>query len=361
MDNKKATLILEDGSVFLGRNFGASGESLGEIVFNTSMTGYQEILTDPSYYGQHVVMTYPLIGNYGINPEDFESSKSNVFGLIVKEYANHPSHWRSKKTLDEYLKEEGVIGISELDTRMITKKIREKGTMKAILTTENISIEDAMVKLKEPLKKDQVAQVSLKEKVTIPGNGLRIVVMDFGSKNGIVKDLLKRDCEVVIVPYNTKFQEINTLHPDGVLLSNGPGDPKDVEETIDTIREIIKNKIPLLGICLGHQLLALASDADTEKLKFGHRGGNHPVKDLGTNSIYMTSQNHGYTVTKESINPDVLTITHIAVNDGTIEGLALKNSPGFSIQYHPEASPGPYDSSYLFDQFIQLMTKHRRV
>ncbi len=356
--NKEATLILEDGSMFIGKNFGATGESFGELVFNTSMTGYQEILTDPSYYGQHVVMTYPLIGNYGINMEDFESSRPNVFGFVVREYAQYPSHWRNRKTIDEFLKEHGIIGISEIDTRMITKKIREKGTMKAILTTNQISKEETMIKLKEPLRKDQVIQVSNKHKIIMHGRGPRVVVIDFGSKQGIVRELLERRCEVIVVPYNTKFEEIVELNPDGILLSNGPGDPKDVEGIIDTIKELLDRKIPLLGICLGHQLFALACGANTEKLKFGHRGGNHPVKDLKTNNIYMTSQNHGYSVTNESIDPDILSITHVAVNDGTIEGIEHNKAPAFSIQYHPEASPGPYDSSYLFDQFVQVMKKH---
>ncbi len=356
--NKIATLILEDGSVFIGENFGASGESIGEIVFNTSMTGYQEILTDPSYYGQHVVMTYPLIGNYGVNIEDFESSKPNVFGFVVREYAKYPSHWRSRKTIDEFLKEHGIIGISEVDTRMITKKIRDKGTMKAILTTNQICKEEAMIKLKEPLRKDQVAQVSNKQIIKISGKGLRVVVIDYGSKQGIVRELLKRNCEVIVVPYDTLFEKIVELDPHGILLSNGPGDPKDVKESIDIIKKIINYKIPLFGICLGHQLFALACGADTEKLKFGHRGGNHPVKDLKTKNIYMTSQNHGYSVTMDSIDPSVLSITHLAVNDGTIEGIEHNNAPAFAIQYHPEASPGPYDNGYIFDEFIQLMKQH---
>lgn len=353
--DKIARLILEDGSIFKGKSFGAEGDSIGEIVFNTSMTGYQEILTDPSYFGQFVVMTYPLIGNYGINMEDFESDVPHVFGFIVREYAEQPSHWRNKKSLDSFLKENNIIGISEIDTRMITKKIREKGTMKALLTTNEVSVEEALQKLKAPLTTSQVENVSINKRFVVPGRGLRVALIDYGYKKGILRELVERNCEVTVFPYNTPYEEIMKLEPDGVLLSNGPGDPKDVEGTLETILEIVSHKIPLFGICLGHQLFALASGADTEKLKFGHRGGNHPVKDLVSNKIFMSSQNHGYAVNKESLENTLLKITHIAVNDGTIEGLAHREAPAFSVQYHPEASPGPYDNNYLFEQFIELM------
>jgi len=353
--DKTATLYLEDGTVFTGESFGSSGESFGEIVFNTGMTGYQEILTDPSYYGQFVVMTYPLIGNYGINLEDFESVKPRVFGFVVREYAEYPSHWRNKKTLDQFLKEHGIIGISGVDTRMITKKIREKGTMKAILTTKPMTKEEAFERLNAPLRKDQVKQVSIDQSFTIPGRGERVVLVDYGYKQGILRELLERHCEVTVVPYHATFEQIKKLNPDGILLSNGPGDPKDVEGATETIQEMIEHEIPLFGICLGHQLFALANGADTEKMKFGHRGGNHPVKDLVTNKVYMTSQNHGYTVTHQSLDQCPLKITHTAVNDGTVEGLTHTYAPAFSVQYHPEASPGPYDNTYLFDQFIALM------
>ncbi|OEF99102.1 carbamoyl phosphate synthase small subunit [Vulcanibacillus modesticaldus] len=359
MSKKIATLVLEDGSSFVGTAFGSEGESIGEIVFNTGMTGYQEILTDPSYYGQLVVMTYPLIGNYGINLEDFESVKPRVFGFVVKEYAESPSHWRSKKSLDQFLKEHRIIGIAGIDTRMITRKIREKGTMKAIITTNEINKEEALQKLQSPLRNDQVSQVSIKQPFNLPGRGSRVVLVDYGYKQGILRELLERHCEVTVVPYDTNFETIKNLSPDGVLLSNGPGDPKDVNGAVETIKEIIANEIPLFGICLGHQLFALANGADTKKMKFGHRGVNHPVKELETNKIYMTSQNHGYSVSNDSVNNCPLKVTHIAINDGTIEGLAHRYAPAFSVQYHPEASPGPYDSTYLFDQFIQLMRNEK--
>lgn len=355
MSKHIATLFLEDGTSFIGDSFGAEGESFGEIVFNTGMTGYQEILTDPSYYGQFVVMTYPLIGNYGINYEDFESVKPRAFGFIVREYAEYPSHYRSKKTISQFLKEHGILGISGIDTRMVTKKIREKGTMRALLTTNEITKEEALQKLQRPFLKDQVSKVSLNEPITMPGRGSRVVLIDYGYKQGILRELLERHCEVTVVPFDTTIDEIIKLNPDGVLLSNGPGDPKDVIETVETIQGILNKKIPLFGICLGHQLFALANGGDTEKMKFGHRGGNHPVKELDTNHIYMTSQNHGFTVKESSINNSSLKITHIAVNDGTVEGLKHIEAPAFSVQYHPEASPGPYDNTYLFDQFIDLI------
>lgn len=354
-----AKLFLEDGSVFIGKSFGASGESMAEIVFNTSMTGYQEILTDPSYYGQFVVMTYPLTGNYGINQKDFESVKPRIFGFVVREHAAYPSHWRSKKSLAQFLKEYGIIGISEIDTRMITKKIRQKGTMKSLLTTEDIDYNEAMEKLKNPLPANQVAQVSVKKQLPYPGRGPRIVLVDYGYKQGILRELLARNCQVTVVPYNTSFEQIKVINPDGILLSNGPGNPKDVAGARGMIQRIIKENIPLFGICLGHQLFALASGADTEKMKFGHRGGNHPVKDLETDKIYMTSQNHGYSVLKDSLKECPLKISHIAINDQTIEGLTHLKAPAFSVQYHPEASPGPYDNSYLFDRFLDLINDRK--
>lgn len=356
---KKAKLYLEDGSLFIGESFGATGESMGELVFNTSMTGYQEILTDPSYYGQIVVMTYPLIGNYGINPEDFESINPKVFGLVVREYAEFPSHWRENKSLDQYLAENNILGISGIDTRMITKKIREKGTMKALLTTEELTDQEVLLKLQKPLYNQQVSSVSIKEPFTTPGRDSRIVLIDYGYKQGILRELIERKCEVTVVPYDTSYEKIKGFNPDGVVLSNGPGDPKDVKGATETIKRIIEDKLPMFGICLGHQLFALANGADTEKMKFGHRGGNHPVKDLLINKVYLTSQNHGYTVTMNSLNNENLEISHVAVNDKTIEGLTHKEAPAFSVQFHPEASPGPNDSSYLFDKFLELIKKSK--
>lgn len=359
MTIKRAKLFLEDGSSYIGESFGATSESMGELVFNTSMTGYQEILTDPSYYGQLVVMTYPLIGNYGINPDDFESIKPKVFGFVVREYAEHPSHWRENKSLDQYLAENNIPGISGVDTRMITKKIRNKGTMKALLTTEELTEEEVHLKLQEPLYNQQVSRVSIKEPFTMPGKGRRIVLIDYGYKQGILRELIERKCEVTVVPYDASYELIKGFNPDGVILSNGPGDPKDVKGTTEIINRIIEDKLPLFGICLGHQLFALANEADTEKMKFGHRGGNHPVKDLFTNKLYLTSQNHGYTVMMDSIKNTQLEITHIAINDNTVEGLIHKEAPAFSVQFHPEAAPGPNDSSDLFDKFLDLINKSK--
>lgn len=356
----KARLLLEDGTLFVGRSFGAEGESVGEVVFNTGITGYQEVLSDPSYYGQMVTMTYPLIGNYGINRDDFESIQPFVHGFIVREHAEVPSNWRSEYTVDRLLKEYDVIGISHIDTRMLTRKIRHHGTMKGIMTTGTDSVEVLMEKLEAtPLKTDQVPHVSTKSMFSCPGTGLRVVLVDFGSKYGILRELTKRGCDVVVVPYNTSAADIQRLRPDGVLLSNGPGDPKDVAVAVDMIQRILP-QYPLFGICLGHQLFALANGADTEKLKFGHRGGNHPVKDLSSGRIFITSQNHGYTVTDSSVKGTDLVITHTNTNDNTIEGLKHKQYPAYSIQYHPEAAPGPYDSGYLFDEFIDIMNRIKK-
>jgi carbamoyl-phosphate synthase small subunit len=356
----QARLLLEDGTVFTGKSYGAQGESVGEVVFNTGITGYQEVLSDPSYCGQLVTMTYPLIGNYGINRDDFESVRPFIHGFIVREHAEVPSNWRSQYTIDQLLKDYDIVGISEIDTRMLTRKIRHHGTMKGIMTTGNDSVGALLEKLKAtPLMTDQVPMVSTKSIFSCPGTGHRVVLMDFGSKYGIIRELIKRNCDVLVVPYNTPVSEIRRLRPDGILLSNGPGDPKDVMGSVQTIKEVI-GEIPLFGICLGHQLFALASGANTEKLKFGHRGGNHPVKDLETGRVFITSQNHGYTVTKESVANTDLVVTHISTNDETVEGLKHKTLPAFSIQYHPEAAPGPYDSGYLFEEFIDLMDRAKK-
>jgi carbamoyl-phosphate synthase small subunit len=356
----QARLLLEDGTLFIGNSFGAEGESVGEVVFNTGITGYQEVLSDPSYCGQMVTMTYPLIGNYGINRDDFESVRPFIHGFIVREHSVVPSNWRSQYTIDQLLKDYDIVGISDIDTRMLTRKIRHHGTMKGIMTTGNDSIEALMEKMKAtPLMTDQVPQVSTKSIFSCPGTGHRVVLMDFGSKYGIIRELIKRNCDVVVVPYNTPASEIKRLRPDGVLLSNGPGDPKDVLGSVQTIKEIV-GQFPLFGICLGHQLFALASGANTEKLKFGHRGGNHPVKDLESGRVFITSQNHGYTVTKETVDNTDLMVTHISANDQTVEGLKHKTLPAFSIQYHPEAAPGPYDSGYLFDEFIDMMDRAKK-
>lgn len=350
----KARLLLEDGTCFTGISFGAEGESIGEVVFHTSMTGYQEVLTDPSNYGQIVTMTYPLIGNYGFNKMDNESRGSFVRGLVVREYAEYASNWRNEISIAQWLKEHGVIGIAEIDTRMLTKKIRQHGTMKGIITTGNESEKELLERLQTPLLEDRVAKVSGEYQDHFEGASKRVVLIDYGAKYHLRHELEERGCEVVLVPYHTTAKEILELKPDGVLLSNGPGDPKNVPEAIATIADLL-GKIPIFGICLGHQLFALACGADTEKLKFGHRGGNHPVKELATDRTVITAQNHDYAVKANSVDESILRISHIALNDSTIEGLEHKTFPAFSVQYHPEAAPGPKDSGYLFDRFIKMM------
>lgn len=350
----KARILLEDGTLFEGTSFGAKGQSVGEVVFNTSMTGYQEILTDPSYCGQIVVMTYPLIGNYGINRDDNESLRPHAHGLVVREAAEFTSNWRSEQSIDHYLEEYGIIGIAGIDTRMLTRKLRVHGTMKGIITTGDEPIEELKERIQAPLMRDQVARVSTKSIHIAPSFGKRVVLMDFGAKHNIQRELVERNCEVISVPYDTTAEEILRFRPDGVMLSNGPGDPKDVPEAIRTVQKLL-GKVPIFGICLGHQLFALACGADTEKMKFGHRGGNHPVKELATGRTVITSQNHGYAVQADSVNGTDLVISHIALNDGTVEGLVHKTLPAFSVQYHPESAPGPLDSGYLFDHFHELM------
>lgn len=356
----KRQLILEDGSVFIGQGFGSDKEMSGEVVFNTGMTGYQETLSDPSYCSQIVTLTYPLIGNYGINRDDFESIEPTVNGLIVKEYCEYPSNFRSQYTIDAFLKEKDIPGLADIDTRRLTRIIRKHGVLRGKICRMEAKVEEVVATLKSTnLPRDQVKQVSTKRAYPAPGRGYKVVVVDFGMKHGILRELIKRDCDVIVVPYDTPAEQILQLHPDGIMLSNGPGDPKEIKEGIEMIKGVI-GKIPLFGICLGHQLVALACGADTAKLKFGHRGSNHPVKNLETNRIEITSQNHGYTVTKESVKGTDLIVTHTALNDGTVEGLKHMKYPAFTVQYHPEASPGPEDSNYLFDQFITLMAENKK-
>jgi carbamoyl-phosphate synthase small subunit len=355
----KRQLILEDGTVFIGNGFGSEINTMGEVVFNTGMTGYQEILSDPSYCGQIVTLTYPLVGNYGINRDDFESIHPAISAFIVKEVADYPSNWRSDWSLDEYFKMKNIPAISGIDTRKLTRIIRQYGTLKgAICGMESDAQEVIQTLQQNGLVTNQVQQVSTKTAYPSPGRGYRIVLVDFGMKHGILRELNKRDCDIIVVPYHTTATEILQLRPDGIMLSNGPGDPKDVPEAIEMIKGVL-GKVPLFGICLGHQLFALACGADTGKMKFGHRGSNHPVKDLSTGKIAITSQNHGYTVEEESIGNKPLIVTHIALNDGTIEGLKHREYPAFTVQYHPEASPGPEDANGLFDQFLQ-MVKHEK-
>ncbi|BDG35077.1 carbamoyl phosphate synthase small subunit [Saccharococcus caldoxylosilyticus] len=356
----KRQLVLEDGSFFIGEVFGSTEKTIGEVVFNTGMTGYQEILTDPSYCGQIVTMTYPLIGNYGINRDDFESIEPHIHGLIVKEVCNVPSNWRNEMTLDEYLKEKKIPGLAGIDTRKLTRIIRQYGTLKGMICDLDVSVQEVVEYLKTTaLPRDQVKRVSTKSPYPSPGRGYRVVLVDFGMKHGILRELNKRNCDVIVLPYNATAEQVLCLHPDGVMLSNGPGDPKDVPEAIEMIRGIL-GKVPIFGICLGHQLFALACGADTEKMKFGHRGSNHPVKHLATGKVAITSQNHGYTVKKESLPHTRLEVTHIALNDGTIEGLRHLDYPAFTVQYHPEASPGPEDSNSLFDEFIVMIREFKK-
>ncbi len=356
----KRSLILETGDVFTGIAFGSEKESAGEVVFTTGMTGYQETLSDPSYCGQIVTMTYPLIGNYGINRDDFESIEPAIKGMVVRELADMPSNFRSDASLNELFLLKEIPGIQGVDTRKLTRIIREYGSVKGYFTEAGVevNVEEIVAKLKQTtFPTDQVKQVSTKRPYPSPGRGKRVVLVDFGMKHGILRELNKRNCDVVVVPYNTTAEEIMAIYPDGIMLSNGPGDPKDVPEAITMLKEII-GKIPVFGICLGHQLFALASGGDTFKLKFGHRGANHPVKDLKTGRTELTSQNHGYTVDPESLVKTRLEVTHVALNDGTVEGLRHLDLPAFTVQYHPEASPGPEDSNHLFDQFIELMNTH---
>jgi len=353
----KRQLVLEDGTVFIGNAFGSEIETVGEVVFTTGMTGYQETITDPSFCGQIVTLTYPLIGNYGVNREDFESINPAIKGLIVKEAATYPSNWRSDISIHEFLERKGIPGIEGIDTRKLTRIIRKYGTLKGAICSIKENPEEVIARLKQiELPTNQVKQVSTKNPYPSPGRGHKVVLVDFGSKHGILRELNNRDCDVTVVPYHTSAEEILSLHPDGVMLSNGPGDPKDVPEAIKMVRDLL-GKVPLFGICLGHQLFALACGADTYKLKFGHRGANHPVKDLRTGKVVFTSQNHGYAVDETSIPYSDLEITQININDQTVEGLKHKKYSAFTVQYHPEASPGPEDSNQLFDEFLNEMNQ----
>ncbi|MGN8645079.1 carbamoyl phosphate synthase small subunit [Gracilibacillus sp. HCP3S3_G5_1] len=355
----KRQLILEDGTVFNGEAFGSSKESIGEVVFNTGMTGYQETLSDPSYCGQIVTMTYPLIGNYGINRDDFETITPSIFGFVVKEFSDKPSNFRSDENLNEYLKANNIPGIAGIDTRKLTKILRKHGTMRGIITEAGAEDKEAPGKLAQAkLMTNQVEVVSTVKPYVSPGRGYRIVLVDFGMKHGILRELTKRNCHVTVVPYDYSAENILRLKPDGIMLTNGPGNPKNVPEAIEMIKKVIPH-VPTFGICLGHQLLALACGADTEKLKFGHRGSNHPVYDFETKRTYLTSQNHGYAVTEESIAQTDLELTQVALNDKTVEGIRHLNYPAFSVQYHPESSPGPDDTNYLFDRFIENIASYQ--
>lgn len=368
-----AILALEDGSIFVGQSFGAQGERYGEIVFNTSMTGYQEILTDPSYKGQIVTMTYPLIGNYGINDEDGESSRPQVEGFVVKELSRIASNWRSQTSLEQYLKNHDVVGIEGIDTRALTKHIRTAGAMKAVLSTEDFDEKRLVRKARESPGlpgRDLVKAVTCKETYcwknkakTLAASSDNedtsscrhaVVAIDCGIKYNILRLLSRAGCDVTVVPAKTTAQAILSYKPDGLFLSNGPGDPAAVPYVVATVRQLI-DKLPIFGICLGHQILGLALGGETYKLKFGHRGGNQPVQDIATGKVAITSQNHGFCVDSQTIAVKEVELTHINLNDKTLEGMRHKKYPVFSIQYHPESSPGPHDAKYLFEYFVKLM------
>lgn len=390
----KAFLLLEDGTVFEGTHIGADKDVISEIVFNTSMAGYLEVLTDPSYAGQAVCMTYPLIGNYGVCREDMESRQPWPDGFIVRELSRIPSNFRSDMSLQQFLEENGVPGIAGIDTRALTRILREKGTMNGMITTnEHYNMEEIIPRLKAYTTGKVVEKVTCTEKYTLTpsaeladngpvsgsavfdkeayeagkkemrpsmvrslnGKGLKVALLDFGAKANIAYSLAQRGCEVTVYPAWTKAEEIIAAAPDGIMLSNGPGDPKECTDIIAEVKKLYDTDIPIFAICLGHQLMALATGADTHKLKYGHRGGNHPVKDLATGRVYISSQNHGYVVDTDKLDPNVAVPAFVNVNDGTNEGLAYTGKNIFTVQYHPEACPGPQDSGYLFDRFIDMM------
>lgn len=351
----KAFLILEDGTVFTGASIGSTRDMISEIVFNTSMTGYLEVLTDPSYAGQAVTMTYPLIGNYGITP-DMESKKAWPDGYIVRELSRMPSNFRSQGTIQEFLEKQDIPGIAGIDTRALTKILREKGTMNGMITTnEDYDIDEVITRLKAYIVGDVVSEVSCNEPYVLEGNGPKVALMDFGAKNNIARSLSRRGCKVTVYPAHTSAEDIIKADPDGIMLSNGPGDPETCVSIIQEIKKLYNSDIPIFAICLGHQLMALANGAKTYKLKYGHRGGNHPVKDLSSNRVYISSQNHGYAVDASTMDPSIAKEAFVNVNDGTNEGLSYEGKNIFTVQFHPEACPGPQDSGYLFDRFMDMM------
>jgi carbamoyl-phosphate synthase small subunit len=352
----KAFLILEDGHVFEGKSIGSTDEIISEIVFNTSMTGYLEVLTDPSYAGQAVCMTYPLIGNYGICLEDMEADRPWQSGFIVREIAKKPSNFRSEQSINRFLINNNITGIEGIDTRALTKILRNQGTMKGMITTnESYDLEDCLKRIKAWQMGHVVLDVTCKEKIVYPGTGYRVAVVDLGAKKNIIKSLTKRNCEVIVYPAETPAEEIIADAPDGIMLTNGPGDPKECKVTIEQIKKLFATDIPIFAICLGHQLMALANGGDTVKMKYGHRGANHPVKDLKTNKVYISTQNHGYMVKEESLDRKVAEVSFINVNDGTVEGIHYLGKNAQTVQFHPEACAGPLDTDYLFDVFMNMM------
>lgn len=370
----KAIIALEDGTIFQGKSFTGPGEAVGEIVFNTSMSGYQEVLTDPSYTGQLVTMTYPLIGNYGINTEDMESSAIHPKAFLIKEYNSVPSNFRSVKNLGDFLKEYDVLGVEGFDTRALVRHIRIKGAMKAVVSTDTENPEQLIEKAKNwsgLVGQNMVERVTCKEPYGWTENGpvagthfktaqslvdkpIKIVAFDFGIKYNQARIFMEKGCQVQVVPATTDAETVLDMNPDGIFLSNGPGDPDGVEGVVETVQNLLEKK-PVFGICLGHQMLGLAYGGKAYKLKFGHRGGNQPVKDLTTGRVEITSQNHGFCIDEDSLNKDEIEITHINLNDGSLEGMKHKKYPAFSVQYHPEHAPGPHDAMYLFDRFIEMI------
>lgn len=360
----KAKIALEDGKIFSGVSFGADGERCGEVVFNTSMSGYQEVLTDPSYKGQIVTMTYPLIGNYGVNSDDVESSKLHLEGFVVRECSRITSNWRSQKSLSQYLKENNIIGIEGVDTRALARHIRLKGAMKAVISTQCRDDKTLVEKAKNSqglVGKDLVKHVSCQQPYYWSKKGSKkIVVVDCGVKFNILRKLAVMDCRVLVVPAGFGAEDILKENPDGILLSNGPGDPQAVPYIVEEVKKLL-GKVPIFGICFGHQMLALALGGKTYKLRFGHHGGNQPVKDLKTTQVAITVQNHGFCVDIDSLNKNDIEITHLNLNDNTLEGIRHKVKPIFSLQFHPEAGPGPHDAEYLFGEFINLIENFKKV
>lgn len=358
--SKKAILVLEDGRIFRGESFGAEGETFGEMVFNTSMTGYQEILTDPSYAGQIVCMTYPLIGNYGVNEEDTESRRPWVEGFVVRESSKTRSNWRSTESLDSYLKRHKIVGIEHIDTRALVRHIRSKGAMRAAISSIDLdekSLLEKVLSSPEMKNRELASSVTIEESFDYEATGeekFHVVAYDFGVKTNSLREFAKFGCRITVVPAETSAREVLALKPDGIFLSNGPGDPAAMRQVVNEIKKLTESNVPMFGICLGHQILGQTFGGKTYKLKFGHRGGNQPIKDLTTGKIEIASHNHGFAVSNQDL-PENIEITHINLNDQTVAGLRHKTLPIFSVQYHPESAPGPHDSEYLFRRFIELM------